>query len=88
MFCKPEVKLILESLCAGRQNGRAEIKTGCSGDIENHCRIQDRGFPGSLLLMQTVSPGMDTQATVCRTSLLLQDYSLSSYYSECYENIF
>ncbi len=26
MFCKPEVKLILESLWAERQNGREEIR--------------------------------------------------------------
>lgn len=28
MFCKPEVKLILESLWAERENGRAEIRQG------------------------------------------------------------
>lgn len=28
MFCKPEVKLILESLWAERGNGRAEIRQG------------------------------------------------------------
>lgn len=28
MFCKPKVKLILESLWAGGENGRAEIRQG------------------------------------------------------------
>lgn len=28
MFCKPEVKLILESLWAQRENGRPEVRQG------------------------------------------------------------
>lgn len=39
MFCKPEVKLILEGLQAERENGRDQ--TGLSADIENNRGIQE-----------------------------------------------
>lgn len=39
VFCKPEVKLILEGLQAERENGRDQ--TGLSADIENNRGIQE-----------------------------------------------
>lgn len=50
MFCKPGVKLILESLWAERENGGAEDQTGHTGVTEKKSRIQEGGLSGSVLL--------------------------------------
>lgn len=50
MFCKPGVKLILESLWAERGNGGVEDQTGHTGVTEKNSRIQEGGLSGSVLL--------------------------------------
>lgn len=50
MFCKPGVKLILESLWTERENGGGGNQTGHTGVTKKNSRIQEGGLSGSVLL--------------------------------------
>lgn len=76
MFCKPGVKLILESLWAERENGGAEGHTGVT---EKNSRIQEGGLWFSFT-MQTAQPHADISVTACRTcAVCLKDRAVCSF---------
>lgn len=76
MFCKPEVKLILEGLQAERENGRDQ--TGLSGDIENNRGIQEGALCGSFLHNANRTSTREHMLIVYRYVLLLLSFALQS----------